>query len=199
MKGGWIFAIGLLVGAAGGGAAGCLFMKQKYSQIADEEIASVMARYSQELEKHKGETKAEAAKKAEEARRAYSGEDDSDQKETIIDTSEATKKAEEVISRKARKTKRPYVIDEATFSAPDNPYKINTLKYYIDGAVSNDDDKPLSLEDVDELVGRESLTYFSDDTDAVYVRNEALSMDFEILQMGRTYAEVLKEKPYLAK
>jgi hypothetical protein len=208
MKGGWIFAIGLLVGAAGGGAAGCLFMKQKYSQIADEEIASVMARYSQEMDKYRAKNRAETAIKAEKALDTYSGEEKKEDTGTAGklqnvegwgDTTSAIKKAEAVMSRKDRQTRKPYVIEESVFAAPDNPHKTGTLYYFLDGAVTNDDEKPLSMEDVDELVGRESLTFFGDDTDAVYVRNEALSMDYEIVMQGRTYAELLKEKPYLAK
>lgn len=208
MKGGWIFAIGLLVGAAGGGAAGCVIMKQKYSQIADEEIASVMARYSQDMDKHRAEKKAETASKAEKALDTYSGEEEKEDTVTAGklqnvkgwgDTTGAIKKAEAAMSRKARQTRKPYVIEESVFTAPDNPHKTGTLYYFLDGAVTNDDEKPLSMEEVDELVGRESLTFFGDDTDIVYVRNEALSMDYEIVMQGRTYAELLKEKPYLAK
>jgi hypothetical protein len=213
MKGGWMFAIGLLVGAVCGGAAGCVFMKQKYSQIADEEIASVMARYSQEMDKHSAEQKAETAKKAEEALKSYSSEDeDEDEDEDSEDsndksqdtkgrddTASAIRHAEKVMSQKARKTPKPYVIEESVFNSANNPHKRGTLYYFLDGAITNDNFKPLSLEDIDELVGRESLTYFSDDTDIVFVRNEALSMDYEIVMQGRNYAELLKEKSYLAK
>lgn len=207
MKGGWIFAIGLLVGAAGGGAAGCVFMKQKYSQIADEEIASVMARYSQEMDKHRAEQKAETAKKAEEALKSYSSEDedseDSNDKPQDAkrqgDTASAIRHAEKVMSQKARKTPKPYVIEESVFNSANNPHKRGTLYYFLDGVIANDNFKPLSLEDIDELVGRESLTFFDDNTDIVFVRNEALSMDYEIVMQGRNYAELLKEKSYLAK
>ena len=210
MKGGWMFAIGLLVGAAGGCAAGCVFMKQKYSQIADEEIASVMARYSQEMDKYRAENKAETAKKAEEALKTYSGSDEEEEEDANSadkiqnvkgwgDTTSAIRHAEKIMSQNARKTPKPYVIEESVYNSPDNPHKRGTLYYFADGAVTNDDEKPLSLEEVDELVGRESLTFFDDNTDSVFVRNEALSMDYEIVMQGRTYAELLKEKSYLAR
>jgi hypothetical protein len=182
-------------------------MKQKYSQIADEEIASVMARYSQEMDKHRAEKKDESAQKAVDAFKTYSSEEtaadkpDSEPKNAKGwgDTSSAIRHAEKIISQNARNARKPYRIEENVFTAPDNPHKTGTLYYFADGAVTNEDEKPLGMDDIDELVGRESLTYFDDNTDIVYIRNEALSMDYEIVLQGRTYAELLKEKPYLAR
>ena len=50
----------------------------------------------------------------------------------------------------------------------------------------------------EESVGKESLTHFGEyEDDSVFVRNDNLKADYEILADKRTYAELLKEKPYL--
>ena len=49
-----------------------------------------------------------------------------------------------------------------------------------------------------ETIGKDSLTHFGEyEDDSVFVRNDRLKADYEILMDQRTYAEVLQEKPYL--
>ena len=53
------------------------------------------------------------------------------------------------------------------------------------------------IKDVDSVVGAESLTHFGEyEDDSVFVRNDRLKCDYEILMDTRTYSEILKERPH---
>ena len=54
------------------------------------------------------------------------------------------------------------------------------------------------IENVEDVIGFESLNHFGEyEDDSVYVRNERLRVDYEVLLDLRTYTEVLESKPYL--
>lgn len=88
----------------------------------------------------------------------------------------------------------PYVISPAEFGNLDG-YDIQTLKYYeADDTLTDDDDNVVD----EELVGSASLSAFGTyEDDTVYVRNERLKRDYEILRENGRYTDVLREKPYL--
>ena len=90
---------------------------------------------------------------------------------------------------------RPYVITPDEFGSVDE-YETISLTYYSDGVLTDDrDDEP--IEDVDDMIGEDSLTHFGEyEDDAVYVRNERLKTDFEILLDHRSYSDVAEAKPY---
>ena len=59
------------------------------------------------------------------------------------------------------------------------------------------DDGGDKIEDVDDVVGMESLTHFGEyEDDSVFVRNDRLRCDYEILMDERTYSEAQKERPH---
>ena len=88
----------------------------------------------------------------------------------------------------------PYVISPAEFGGLDG-YDIRTLKYYSDDTLTDDDDNIVD----EDLIGSSSLSTFGDyEDDTVYVRNERLKCDFEILRDYGRYTDVLRAKPYLA-
>ena len=59
------------------------------------------------------------------------------------------------------------------------------------------DDGGDKIEDVDDVVGMESLTRFGEyEDDSVFVRNDRLRCDYEILMDERTYSEARKERPH---
>ena len=62
------------------------------------------------------------------------------------------------------------------------------------------DDNDEKMEDYEETIGKDSLDHFGEyEDDSVFVRNDKLRCDFEILSDLRTYSEVLKLKPRLPK
>ena len=74
-------------------------------------------------------------------------------------------------------------------------YEQISLTYYSDGILTDDDDVPIT--DVDEVVGSESLETFGEyEDDSVFVRNDKLKCDYEILIDQRKYSDVVNRKPH---
>ena len=91
----------------------------------------------------------------------------------------------------------PRIISPDEFGDQDGYDKVS-LTYYSDGTVTDDDDRAMNENEVEETIGKDSLTHFGEyEDDSVFVRNDRLKADYEILMDQRTYAEVLQEKPYL--
>ena len=81
--------------------------------------------------------------------------------------------------------KAPYVISPDEFGELDDYNRIS-LTYYSDGTLEDEERDIVS--DVDDLIGEESLTHFGEyEDDSVFVRNEYLKTDFEILKDYRSY------------
>lgn len=194
-----IFAA-FVFGTAVGAAAAWYYAKTRYEQIANEEIASVKEMYAakyadksekeeypkngrvrhdifvDQAEKDKGMSVAEYAKKlSEEGYTNYSN-------------------AEEVPEEKAP-YKPPYVIPPEDYG--ETGYDTISFTYYADKVLADDGDQV--VEDVEGTVGVDSLSRFGEyEDDSVFVRNERLKVDYEILLSQREYAEVVESKPYLS-
>lgn len=84
---------------------------------------------------------------------------------------------------------KPYVISPEEFDEMDGYDKIS-LTYYSDGILTSDDNK--LVEDVGGTVGFDSLGQFGEyEDDSVFVRNDQLRCDFEILMDLRAYSDVV--------
>lgn len=84
----------------------------------------------------------------------------------------------------------PYVISPDEFGEKD--YNMVTLTYYNDRVLADRFEE--RIENPEELVGDEALGSFGEyEDDAVYVRNDALKTDYEILLDMRDYSEVAVE------
>lgn len=164
-----------IVGAALGSVATWKIVKTKYEQIADEEIQSVKERFSY---------------KKEEATTVEEDEPDpvhdiSEYKEIVEDSGYSGEKGGTMTMD------RPYVISPDEFDDNDD-YEKETLTYYADKVLTDImDDK---IENVDDVVGLESLTHFGEyEADSVYVRNDILKTDYEICLDARNYSDVVSE------
>ena len=83
---------------------------------------------------------------------------------------------------------RPYVISPEEFDDNDE-YDTVSLTLYADGVLTDERDN--IIEDVDGMVGEDSLNHFGEyEEDSVFVRNDALQTDFEILKDMRSFKEV---------
>ncbi len=81
----------------------------------------------------------------------------------------------------------PYVISPYDFGELDG-YSQVELTYYADGTL--EDDEYNIITDSDELLGPKALYTFGEyEDDSVFVRNDRLRADFQILRDYRTYAE----------
>lgn len=168
-------------GAAIGSVVTWKLVKTKYEQIAQEEIESVREMYSrtEKVETDDGDPDDEPDEDTETR----------DEYEDIINgagytqyrTNETTEKEEE------DEMIDPYVIIPEEFD--ENGYETVTLFYYEDGVLATTDDEVIA--NVDELIGEDSLTHFGEyEEDSVFVRNDNLKTDFEILKDRRRFSEV---------
>lgn len=91
---------------------------------------------------------------------------------------------------------KPYVIPPDQFGE-DEEYTQVSLTYYADQVLADENDE--IVEDVEGLIGFESLSHFGEyEDDSVFVRDDKLKCDYEILADQREYSDVIKKKPYLA-
>lgn len=85
----------------------------------------------------------------------------------------------------------PYVITPYQFVNEEPYFDKVTLEYFEDDILANAISEEI-IEDVDAAIGRDTLTnfekYATEDDEAVYVRNERRSTDYEILKQHRPFA-----------
>ena len=178
-------------GACVGSVVTWKLVEKKYQQIAQEEIDSVkeaLGYYNQE--ESKSDEDQEYVEDNEEERFDHDAESAKEElanicKEQGYDYNGISKKeGEEEMAEN-----RPYVISPEEFD--ENGYKTKTLFYYNDDVVTDDRGKVLSEKSIEKLIGKESLTTFGQyESDSVFVRNDDLKTDYEILADERNYHEM---------
>ena len=175
-----------VTGASLGSLVTWKLVKTKYEQIAQEEIDSVKEVYANQYQEkeHKEEESSEEHEEHEEE-----DSDTSEYEELVEKTGYAAESEKEEEAEKEMNETKPYVISPEEFG--DSDYPTVTLWYYLDGTVTNDRHKIVS--NVEELVGKDFADHFGDyeyDPDAVYVRNDEMEVDYEILKDYRDFSEV---------
>lgn len=98
---------------------------------------------------------------------------------------------EEELTRREADPEKPYVITKEEFDANETDFEQTSLTFY-DGDQVLTDEKDGPIDDDDSLVGAENLLRFgagSQDKSIVYVRNERLGLDIEIVQSNGTFTE----------
>lgn len=94
-----------------------------------------------------------------------------------------------------KKDSVPYVITPDEFGGFDDYDRIS-FTYYADHVLADENDE--EVEDIEGSVGVDSLSHFGEyEDDSVYVRNDRLKVDYEILLDRRKYSDILEDRPYL--
>ena len=175
---GVIFAFSL--GAATSAFVTWKVLKKKYERYAQEEIDSVKEVYKQKYEsKDTNEEETEPEPVEENIQLA----------EKVKEYGYSTFSENTVKPEVKEETKEgPYVIAPEEFD--EIGYETSSLTYYADGVLADDVDD--IIENVDALVGEGSLKTFGEyEDDSVFVRNDSLKTDFEILLDKRKYTDVV--------
>lgn len=83
---------------------------------------------------------------------------------------------------------RPYVVTPEEFGNADE-YDIISLNYYADGIVSDDwGDK---IKDLEATIGEDFASHYGEyEEDAVYIRNDRLKVEYEVLKSLSKYSEM---------
>ena len=185
-----------IFGAAVGSIVTWQYVVKKYEQIAQEEIDSVKEVFSKretdvieedEVIREKASNAKEkpniieyAAKLREQGYTNYS------------DVEPETNKEE--VKEEPMNVDEPYVISPEEFGEFEDYEKIS-LTYYANQILADDND--ILVDDVEDVVGFDSLNSFGEyEDDSVFVRNDRLKCDYEILLDQRKFSDVIKRKPH---
>lgn len=181
-----------VAGAALGSFVTWKLLRDKYEQIAQDEIDSVKEVFAkkescdneepvlaEESEHNEKPSIIEYAAKLQE--NGYTNYSDSENK-AIVHKEENDSVQE------------PYVISPEEFGEFEEYDKVS-LTYYADHVLADDNDD--AIEDVDDVVGTESLSHFGEyEDDSVFVRNDRLKCDYEILLDQRKFSDVRTNNPH---
>lgn len=178
----FIFAVGAVIGSA----VTWKLTKNKYEQIAREEIAE-MREYVRNRSKYNGPEQSEPTSGETVAKkmtiRDYAAK--LDEMEYIDYANADLEEKEEEVSD----VERPYVITPEEFDTKDG-YDIISLTYYADKVLADDMDG--IVENVDDIVGNDFYTHFGEyEDDSVFIRNDRMKCDYEILADTRCYSDVV--------
>ena len=189
--------LAFVMGASVGSLATWKFVEKKYKQIAQEEIDSVKETYAK---MRKDDLEAKQADLEEAKAKLHS--DASEKVETPEVKPEEVKEYEDVIARHNYTsysnningkggdvmTDRPYIIPPEDFGDyPD--YETISLTYYNDKVLTDEYNE--IVDDIDDLIGEDSLNHFGEyEDDSVFVRNDALKVDYEILLDPANYRDI---------
>lgn len=168
----------LTVGFIFGAAVTRGYFKKKFENLARKEIDSVKDVYSQ---KSKSTVSDSAEEKARAARDKPSVVDYVNKAQTLG----YTNYSDSDLIKAA-----PYRISPDVFGELDSYDRIS-LTYYSDGVLADENDAV--VENADDIVGHDFFNGFGEyEDDSVYVRNDSLKTDYEILADQRRYSDVRK-------
>lgn len=183
-----MFAAGSVIGSA----VAWRYAKKKYETIAEEEIQSVKEAFlkkQNELNNRLSEVNNLLKEKIKEE--VISKEHDDIDSTPDIDEPEEHEDYEAVLKKnKYYRDDRPYIITQEDFKEGVDGYNTVTLYCYADGVIADEDDE--IIDHVDETIGNESVNYFENECfdDCIYVRNDTLKCDYEILRSEKEYSDV---------
>lgn len=189
-----------VIGAAIGAGVTWKLTKTKYKAIADEEITSVKKAYhtANEINSSNTITSNEVVKATDvEEKVKCAVSKDELEKQEIVRKEYVNIVTESGYSGKKPKTDedypRPYVISPDEF-AGDYEFDTVDITYFADGVLCDENDVP--LEDIENTIGNDAVRHFGEyENDAVYVRNERLKCDYEILRDERKYVDLKRNRP----
>lgn len=206
MKCKFINVLVFAAGAAIGSAVTWKVVKTKYERIAQEEIESVKEAYADMIANLQEQvddysTMDEVEERLDRASKIdWSDYEDLDEEEEDCEPDDDLNDYARLVNQYNNEkggaedmAKEPYVISPYDFGELDG-YSQVELTYYADGTLEDEDYNIVT--DADELIGRDSLYTFGEyEDDAVFVRNERLHADFQILKDYRTYEEARSIAP----
>lgn len=185
-----------IVGAAIGSIVTWRYIEKKYEQIAQEEIDSVKEVFAKREQESTEDTDV-IRKKAFNAKEKpniveYAARLRDQGYTNYSDVEPETDK--EVNEESMDIDMKPYVIPPEEFGEFEEYEQIGLI-YYADQVLTDDDDK--LVEDIENTVGFDSLNHFGEyEDDSVFVRNDRLKCDYEILLDQRKYSDVINRKPH---
>lgn len=182
-------AIIFLAGGAAGAVLSYFFVKKKCEEQRDEEIQSVKEYYRRKYGEQEKSENTQTADISVDKNEGGSFES----RYVGGDTQEYNNVAQKYNTENKEFQNAPFVIHPDRFGE-DNEYETITLTRYSDGVVADENDEP--LDDFEDVIGTDWENRFGeyDEPDAVYVRNDILKADYEILRDNRKYSDSPRPK-----
>lgn len=188
----------LIAGATIGSAVTWKLVKNKYEQIAREEIDSVKEVFSK---RESSEPSVSISKETAELGKAMAdgfeagvnNTEDLTHVKALMQAARYTSYSDK--DKKEEKGEEPlaiepYIIPPEELGECD--YEVVSLMFYADGVLTDEMDEVIETDDeIDDIVGLDSLNHFGEyEDDSVFVRNDELQTDYEILRDVRRYADI---------
>ena len=186
-----IGVVSFIFGAAVGTFITQELVKKKYERIAQEEIESVKELYKAKenisgIRQGNIEGMNNPNKELKEKIQHVSDKIMNDYKRILKDQKYSNDTENDNSERSS--SVEPYVICPEEFGEVED-YDRVSFAYYADGVLADENDE--IVENVDEIIGEESLTHFGEyEDDPVFVRNDKLKCDYEILLDQRNYSDI---------
>jgi hypothetical protein len=183
-----------VLGVAVGSVVTWRYVEKKYEQIAQDEIDSVKEVFSKREAEFTENT--EARIKADNAKEKPSVIEYAAclREQGYTNYSDMVDEKTEEVKEEPMSVDKPYVIAPEEFGDLDD-YETISLTYYADQILADDNDA--IVDDVEGVVGFDSLNSFGEyEDDSVFVRNDRLKCDYEILLDQRKYSSVIRRKPH---
>lgn len=190
------------VGAAIGSAVAWKLTKSKYEKIMIEEEQSMREYYNNKVKTYEDAANTlrdfyHEKEKREEAKKEPETKPESEESKIVKDLkdrySEILKDHKYTIDEPCYDggEDRPYVIPPEEFGNADE-YDIISLNYYADGVLADDWNDP--IEDLEATVGEDFASHYGEyEEDCVYVRNDRLKVEYEILKSLSKFSDIIKE------
>lgn len=203
MKKFFIF-LGIVVAFGAGFGSGILATKKKYEKRSDDEIQSVKDAFQKHLDElstknvpptRRGQSKKkkEQEKKQEKSVRTTPLPNDPvmddyiDYAAPYRQTSKTTKQPN---TKEHQNKLEPYIISPDEYM--DSEYEAKTLIYYADKVLADEEDQVIP--NPTTLIGSNALQSFGQyEDDCVYVRDDNLKVDYEVLLSQKTFDEELSK------
>lgn len=174
-----IFAVGVAIGSA----VTWKLVKDKYKKLADEEIASVKEVWSKKHPTVEDITEA-CVKEGIDVDITVQPKKNPDFKDY--------RAMQEIIDKNSYKEEDymdKYVISPEEFGESELPSE--SLTYWADGIVTDEANCVMDEDDIEETIGSDALNHFGEyEDDSVFVRNETLDKEYEILMDTRRFSDV---------
>lgn len=162
-----IFCGGVVVG----GVIGYFIGKKREESFREEEIASVKAAYAKDIHEAVDEAYDEYKKQVKKLNLSYIPDDSKSADEEWDEAEKENPVEPEMV---------PYVVSPDAFANEHAEYAKLTYVYYEDNEVLINEEE--ECVDIDSSIGYDAINHFGEyEKDAVFVRNEALGNDYEVL------------------
>ncbi|MCC2832073.1 hypothetical protein [[Clostridium] innocuum] len=173
-------ALIFILGGLFGSASTWNYVKKKYEKIAQDEIDSVKKTFSDMVKKPDDNEDIKSKEKASEKDKTIYND--------ILDNVNYSSYSEPEKNKEVKPVDGPYVIPPEDFGEY-NDYEALSWTYYADKYLADEDDD--LVDDIEGTVGYDSLNHFGEyEDDTVFVRNEDLKTDYEIMLDERKYADI---------